>query len=141
MDPLSPIASVLAIAAAATHVAKAISRLRAFGQIPGRVSALKNEVTDLEVVLRQVGHALEQGSSVPATEQATLMQILARTKTVLTNLANALERLTKTCAGSRIKVISRSTIWYREKEVFEGFQRDIRGAKADLNVLLGVSNS
>ena len=142
MDPISPVASVLAIAGAAAQIAKAISRLRAFGQMPARVLALKNEVADLEVVLRQVGQVMQQKSVLPKTEQdESLHQILARAKSLLASLAIALERLAKACEGSRIKTISRSTIWYREKEMFEGFKTDIRAVKASLNVVLGVSSA
>lgn len=140
-DPLSPIASVIAIATAAAQIAKAISRLRAIGEMPGRVYALKNEVTDLEVVLRQVAHALQQNNLVQANEQHSLKPLLTRSKSLLVDLAKALERLAKACTGSKLKVISRSTVWLREKDLFQKFQDDIRAVKANLNTILGVSNS
>lgn len=140
-DPLSVAASVLALATAAAQISKAISRLRHFGEVPGRVYALKNEVSDLEVVLRQVGHALEQKSLAPDNDQGSLEQILARTKGHLADLAKALERVANACAGGKAKIISKSAIWWKEKTLFQGFQENIRSVKGTLNLMLGAANS
>lgn len=140
-DPLSVVASVVALATAAAHISKGISRLRHFGEVPGRVYALKNEISDLECVLRQVGHALEQKSLAPVNEQGSLEQILARTKGHLADLAKALERVANACAGGNCKIISKSAIWWKEKALFQGFQEEIRSVKASLNLVLGAANS
>jgi len=140
-DPLSLAASVIAVATAAAQISKAISRLRHFGEVPGRVYALKNEISDLEVVLRQVGHALEQKSLAPDDGQGSLEQILARTKGHLADLAKALERVANACAGGKVKIISKSAIWLKEKTLFQGFQEDIRSVKATLNLILSAANS
>lgn len=140
-DPLSIAAGILALAAAAAQISKAISRLRHFGEVPGRVYALKNEVSDLEAVLRQIGHALERKSLASDDEQKSLEQILARTKNNLTDLAKALERVANACAGGKVKIISQSAIWWKEKKLFQGFHEDLRTAKATLNLMLGAANS
>lgn len=140
-DPLSVVASVVALATAAAHISKGISRLRHFGEVPGRVYALKNEISDLECVLRQVGHALEQKSLAPVNEQGSLEQILARTKGHLADLAKALERVANAFAGGKCKIISKSAIWWKEKALFQGFQEEIRSVKASLNLMLGAANS
>lgn len=140
-DPLSVAASVLALATAAAQISKAISRLRHFGEVPGRVYALKNEVSDLEAVLRQIRHALEQKSLAPDNEQESLEQILLRTKSHLTDLAKALERVASACAGGKVKIISKSAIWWKEKKLFQGFHEDLRTVKATLNLILGAANS
>ena len=80
MDPLSIIASVLALATAAAQISTAISRLRHLGDVPGKIYALKNEISDLEVVLRQIGQALEQQSLVPDNAHKSLEPLLARTR-------------------------------------------------------------
>ncbi|WEW59246.1 hypothetical protein PRK78_004715 [Emydomyces testavorans] len=140
-DPLSPIASIIAIAVAASQICKAISRLRAFGEVPGRVYSLRNEVTDLEVVLRQVAHALQQNSLAPDTDQKSLRQILERTRGTLVDLAKALERVGNAFVGGKVKIITRSAIWFKEREPFQAFQDDIRAVKESLNIMLGASNS
>lgn len=140
-DPISIAASVFTLAAVAGQLSKAISRLRHFGEVPGRVYALKNDVSDLEVVLRQVGHALEQHSLAPDNDQEPLQQILARTKSHLADLGKALERVANACTGSKVKIISKSAIWWKEKALFQGFQEDIRSVRATLNLMLGAANS
>ena len=112
-----------------------------FGEVPGRVYALKNDISDLEVVLRQVGHALEQHSLAPDKDQGQLQRILSRTKSHLADLGEALERVANACTGSKVKIISKSTIWWKEKARFHSFQEDIRSAKATLNLMLGAANS
>jgi hypothetical protein len=139
-DPVSLVASVLTIAAAASQISKAISRLRAFGEVPGRVYTVKNEVSDLEVVLRHVGHALERETLAAETAQA-LQQTLTRTREHLHNLAKGLERIADACNGSKIKMIKKSHIWAREKELFQKLQEDIHSVKATLTLMVGVSNS
>ena len=141
MDPLSIISGVLALATAAGQISTAISRLRHFGEVPGKIYALKNEISDLELVLRQIGHALEQRSLKPDNAEGSLEQVVARTKDLLANLTKALERVANACAGSKIKVISKSTIWLREKSVFQTFRDDIASVKATLNLMLGAANS
>ncbi|KAL9001538.1 MAG: hypothetical protein Q9169_000113 [Polycauliona sp. 2 TL-2023] len=140
-DPFSIAASIFTLAAAAGQLSKAISRIRHFGEVPGRVYALKNDVSDLEVVLRQVGHALAQESLAADNDREQLQQILLRTRSHLTNLGKALERVAKACEGGKVKILSRSAIWWKEKAVFQGFQEDIRSAKANLNLILGAANS
>ncbi len=142
MDPLSITATVVALAQAAAAIAKAISRLRAFGEVPARVYALKNEVTDLEVVLRQVGFALEDQPPVEADiDPGWLKPILSRTQIHLANLAEALERVARAVEGGKIKVISRTAIWWKEKDLFQRIQGEIHQIKATLTVLLSTSNS
>ncbi len=140
-DPLSVAASVITLATAAAQISKAISRLRHFGEVPGRVYALKNEVSDLEVVLRQVGYALEEKSLASGNEGGSVERILARTKSHLADLAKALERVANACAGGKVKIISKTAIWWKEKTLFQGFHEDIRSVKATLNLMLGTANS
>jgi hypothetical protein len=140
-DPLSLAASIIAIATAAAQISRAISSLRHFGELPQRVYALKNEVSDLEAVLLQINHALEQQTLAANNEHGSLAQILIRTKAHLTDLGKALDRVANACKGSRIKIIAKSAIWLREKTLFQGFQDDIRSVKTTLNLMLGAANS
>ncbi|GFF56429.1 hypothetical protein IFM46972_10511 [Aspergillus udagawae] len=141
MDPLSSIGSVLAIATAAAQICKAISRLRAFGEVPTRVYALRNEVTELEIVLRQIAGLLQQNGLTSDADQESLEVILKRTKDHLASLAETLKRVGHAFDGGKAKFIRRSAIWLNERELFQGLQDDIRAAKANLNILLGASNS
>ena len=142
MDPLSIIASTIALATAAAKISTAISRLRHFGELPGKIYALKNEISDLEVVLRQISQALEQRLLAPDGTHGSLETVLSRTKGHLTDLAEALGRIADACTQSnKIKAISKSTVWYREKVIFQGFRDDIVSVKATLNLILSTANS
>ena len=77
-DPLSLVASVIVIATAAAQISKAIARLRHFGEVPGQVYSLKNEVADLEAVLHHVQHALEQKTWAPESGQESLEDTYSR---------------------------------------------------------------
>ncbi|KAF3920185.1 Ankyrin-1 [Arthrobotrys entomopaga] len=142
MEPIGLVASLLTLAHVANKIGKAISRLRKFGEVPQQVYALKNEVSDLEVVLRQVGQAL-QSNALPANgNQAALESIVGRIKSHLTALGEALDRAGKAAgSGNVYKVLGRAPIWWKWDVQFQKFQTDIRTAKENLNLILGVSNS
>ena len=80
MDPLSITTSVIALATVAAQISKAISKLRHFGEVPGRIYALKNKVSDLELVLRGISRAVEQKSLVLDNAPESLDRVLSRTK-------------------------------------------------------------
>lgn len=99
MDPLSISASVITIAALASHIATAFSDLRTLcKRLPGRVHALSNEVSDLEVVLIQVAKVVEERSCSPIptaeTDYTTLPQLLTQAEEKLTELKLIVDGLT-----------------------------------------------
>lgn len=141
MDPLSIVASVLTLAEAAAQISKAISRLRHFGELPGKIYALKNEVSDLEIVLRRASHALEQESLAADEAYESLDHLLGRTKSRLSDLTKALERIADAFSGPKLKVISKSAIWLKEKETFQDFRDDIGAIKSTLILMLSASAS
>jgi hypothetical protein len=67
--------------------------------------------------------------------------VVARTKGHLADLTKALEQVANACTGSKIKAISKSTIWLREKARFQTFRDDIASVKATLILILGTANS
>ncbi|KAG8625551.1 hypothetical protein KVT40_005952 [Elsinoe batatas] len=131
-DPISIAASVITLAAAAAQISKALSRLRAFGELPEQIHSLKNEVTDLEVVLRQIGHRFQQRIVAPAIEDAPLRKMLSRTKVQLGSLADALERVATACADGKVNLIGRS---------FKSLHGELQAIKASFNLMLSTSNS
>jgi hypothetical protein len=141
-EPISLVASVLAIATAAAQIGKAISRLRAFGEVPKQAYALKNEITDLELVLRQVSAALQQRTISQEPGEESLAPTLARTKAYLSDLAKALDKFALLCADhDNCTAIDRSILRYKGKALLQGFQEKIRAVKESLNLMLGASNS
>jgi hypothetical protein len=140
-DPLSIAASILAIATAAGQITKAVSHLRRLGGVPGRIYALRNEVTDLEVILRHVGQALQQGSLTIVNQHGSLQDVQKRAKTALTDLSITLKRVEDACERSKARVIKRTTVWLREESNLQMLQNDIRAVKETCTLMLGASTS
>lgn len=143
MDPLSITTGILAIATAAAQIPKALSRLRAFGEVPRQLYGLKNEVSDLELVLRQANYASKQRTLLHDPDADSLGVLLDRAKVHLADLVTRLERLAPTVGGSKtgIRAIKKSVIWLREEKSFQRLQLDINQVKTSLSLMLGVSGS
>lgn len=141
MDPLSILASVAGISTAAAQIVNAISSLRHFGELPSRIYAIKNEVSDLQAVLLQIESALRQKTLAPNNAHGSLARILERTNHHLLELGKSLERIGKACNGGRLKYITKSAIWVKEQSLFQRFRNDIRSVKTTLTLMLGASNS
>ncbi|ETN40840.1 uncharacterized protein HMPREF1541_05120 [Cyphellophora europaea CBS 101466] len=138
MDPLSIACSALALAGVAAKIYDAISTLRRIGEVPGKVNVLKQDIKELEGLLRLVSGALNEQSCVPEASQEVLTDALAGAKGSLEKLGQALGRLTDACAGSRIKIISKTTIWIREETVFQRLREDVASVKGTLSNVLGT---
>lgn len=141
MDPLSITVSIIALAEAATKISKLIAELRHFGELPAKIYVLKNEVSDLETVLRQTAQAL-RNQPVPAGKtHESLEPMLARTKDRLVDLADALGRIANSVSGSKLKAIWNTAVWANEKETFQNFRDDISSIKSSLGLMLSASVS
>ena len=141
-DPISVSTGIVTIATAAVQISKAISHLRRLGQVPGQVYAPRNEITDLEVVLRQVATAAEQ-ETLPSSDfrNESFRDMLARAASDLTELSKALERIGRAVEQSRAKGISRTAVWAREKSRLHKLQVSIQTVREAFGVLLGASNA
>ena len=140
MDPLSLTASVIAVATAAAQIGSVFAELRKHCiELPGRLHALNNEVADIEVVLYQVAAVVNDRSSLPASDQTAIPQLLEQAKTKLSELNEIIERLAATC--DRKKAILRASAWRKEQPKLQALQEDIKTVKCNLNIMLGASNS
>ena len=140
MDPLSLTAGVIAVATVAAQIGSVFAELRTHCiELPGRLHALNNEVADIEVVLYQVAAAVNDRSSLPASDQTAIPQLLKQAKTKLSELNDIIERLAATC--DRKKVILRASAWRKEQPKLQALQEDIKTVKCSLNIMLGASNS
>ena len=139
-DPLSLAASVIAVATVAAQISKAITKLRVFNELPGRLQALKNEITDLEVVLHHMHSLVEERKVMPRADQASLVSLLERANLKLRELATVIDRIGVSCVGGG-KLVNRAASWWKEKPRVQALQDDIREVKGNLNILLGASNS
>ena len=139
-EPLSLVASIIAVATVAAQITSTLSKLRVICELPGRLHALSNELTDLQVVLRHVGTTVDDGTAQPSEEKETILQLLQRAESKLSELNVIIQRLTVSCV-SKGKCVVRAATWWKEKPQLQALQEDLHEIKASLNMLLGVSNS
>ena len=98
MDPLSLTASVIAVATLASQIAGAVADLRNLCKhLPGRLHALGNEVSDMELVLREVAKVSEERShasfSTAETDQTTIPQLVKKAETSLNEVKTIIRSL------------------------------------------------
>ena len=140
MDPLSVVASVIAIATVAGQVGKAFAELRKdCSELPGRLHALSNEVADIEFVLHQVAVVLKERNCLSDSDRASIPTLLVQAEAKLTDLKRILDRLADN--GARRRVLLRASAWRKWYPRLQALQVDIRAIKCSLNILLGSSNS
>ncbi|KAF7939982.1 uncharacterized protein EAE98_000109 [Botrytis deweyae] len=145
MDPLSVTASVIAVAALAGQIGSALSELRALcKQLPGRLHALSNEISDIEVVLYQVGRVVEERSKssvqISRTDTISIPKILQRAELKLKELKTIIDRLTALTTKNGV-IIFQIRLWQKEQSKIQSLQEEIREIKSSFNVILGASNS
>ena len=138
-EPLSLAASIIAVATVAAQITSTISKLRVLCELPGRLHALSNEVTDLQVVLRHVSSVID-GTAQPDDQKEIILRLLQQAKSKLEELNVIIQRLTVSCAGGG-KFVVRAATWWKEKPRLQALQEDLHGVKASLNIILGVSHS
>lgn len=145
MDPLSVTASVIAVATLAAQIGSALSELRTLcKQLPGRLHALSNEVSDIEVVLYQVARVVEERShsSIPIShaDKTTIPHILRKAEVKLNELKEVIDRITK-LPTKNAAIVFKVRLWRKEQSRIQILQEDIKEIKSSLNVILGASNS
>lgn len=150
MDPLSVIASCIAIATLAAKTCEAFDRLRNnIKVLPGRIHALNNEVADLELVLREVATVFserQQASLVSDKDEANIPVLLADVRAKLLKLKEIVDRLTELVVArpsphSKLASFLNGREFTKEQPGLALLQEDIRTVKCSLNILLGASNS
>ncbi|KAJ6024675.1 ankyrin repeat containing protein [Penicillium herquei] len=141
MDPLSFTASLLAVATLAAKVTTALSDLRHVGELPGRLHAINNEVTDLEVILRQIGSKFTDAQPSPLDGNPdSLPDVLRRAESKLRELDAIVARLVRSCVGNG-KFLVRAKVWLTEKPKLQALQEELHDIKATLNLILGLVHS
>ena len=143
MDPLSITASIIGIVAAAASTARAFEELRLLCKtLPGRLHALSNEVSDLELVLRQVASVVEKRTGDPAIKEQEphIRHLLDGAGSKLRELRTIVEALTNIAKTTKIPVFQ-AYAWRKNQPRLQVLQEDIKTVKCSLNIMLGASNS
>lgn len=141
MDPLSITASVIAIATLASQTCSAFSDLRSLCEsLPGRLHAVNNEVADLNLVLYEISVLVENRACFPESKLSAIPHLLHQAETKLVEIRNIVIQLTLSCRSSR-NPIARVHSWRKDQSRLQALQEDVRTVKANLNIMLGASNS
>lgn len=143
MDPLSITASAITVAGIASATCTAFADLRSLCKsLPGRLHALNNEVTDIEVVLVQVAKVFKERacSTISEKQQEAVPRLLDQAKAKLSELQIIVQQLTNYCHRSKILVFQ-AHAWRKEQPKLKALQDDIKIIKCNLNIMLGASNS
>ena len=146
MDPLSIIASSVAIATLAAQTCRAFAALRSKAKgLPGRMHALNNEVADLELVLNEVAAVFKERDStlLIESETANIPRLLELARGKLLELKLILERLGRSMEGSNSKLSPFINLLDLRKEQprLGELQEELKSVRCNLNVMLGASNS
>ena len=105
MDPLSITASVIGIVAAAASTGRAFEELRRLCKtLPGRLHALSNEVSDIELVLHQVATVVEKRTGDPAVkeQEQSIRHLLDQAGSKLHELRTIVETFTNLAKTTKI---------------------------------------
>lgn len=141
MDPLSISASVVALLGAADGVSRGLRKLLKLRGVPDLILALNNEVSDLQLLLNEVGSLVKTNEGVglhfpkPAGVHS-LPRILERIQAKLSNLDVVLRRFSANGPNLSAKVL-----WLKEEPNVLRIRNELGSLKQDLTTALGLSSS
>lgn len=143
MNLLSIMESITSIATVAASTARAFEKLRELcNPLPGRLHALGNEISDIELILHQVALLVEQhtGRTPLEGQQAHILHLLDQAGPRLEEMRLIIDTLigfAKTAETS----IFRTHAWRENQPRLRALQEDIKTIKCSLNIMLGASDS
>ena len=144
MDPLSISASIIAVISLAATTGNCFVDLRSTCKtLPGRLHALSNEVSDLELVLCQVAAIVEKRAQDPILrdQQENIPHLLKQAGAKFEELTKIVRKLTEQSSASTKIPLFKLAAWRRDQPRLLALQEEIKTIKCSLNVVLGASNS
>lgn len=109
-EALGIAASVVTLTALAAKVNSAFHEFRAVQELPARLFALDNEVTDFQVVLRHVSTVLTEREPPPDDVLAKVSAKLKRAENLLMDIDESIRHVDQNCVRGK-KFISRAAVW------------------------------
>ncbi|KAL8992840.1 MAG: hypothetical protein Q9169_006800 [Polycauliona sp. 2 TL-2023] len=131
MDPLSISASVVTLLGVADGVSRGLRKLIRLPGVPDLILALNNEVSDLQLLLDEVGTLVQEARSV-----RSLPRILERIQAKLNHLDVVLRRFSATGPKWSARVL-----WLKEEPNVLRIRIELGILKQDLTTALGLSSS
>ena len=151
MDPLSLIASIIAILGVGGQAAKAVRKLAALKGAPDLVLALNNEISDLHLVVLAIQDVFQrqQNSGRPfpnnqvdeVSVNTSVTNSLRQAKEILIELEALHNRLNTSASGSSGSTTFNKVAWLREQRKVRKAQEDLRNVRLKLAAALGILNS
>ena len=144
-DPLSIIASIIAVIGAAEGVTKTFQKIKNIRKAPSELLALINEVSDLRIVLANTESHLNQNAvtskSQPLNHLQHLAVLLQRAKNQLLQLDELTQyRLIKADSRLESMKVSRRE-WATSKDTIENFRRSLRDIRLNIIGQMSVLNA
>ena len=147
MDPLSIIASCIAIGSLVVETGQAIVDLRALiEELPQRLCAVKNEINDIGLVVSQIQEFAErrqrfQEKIFEATD-CDVTDLLEKVQINLTTLQIIISGLAAACSKEASKTgFLRARAWKQKHPKIEQVQREMASIKSTLSVVLQAANT
>ena len=135
MDPLSIIASCIAVAGAGGTAIKGLRKLRDITRIPHVLLTVINEVADLTMVVQNINltfQAYQDSANIPRASMAIIDQLLDRAQATLLELDQVLNyRLLQSPKPSGEITFSRSA-WILEEHRVHRLQSRLRTTRLDI---------
>ena len=147
MDPLSIIASCIAIGALVKQTSKEISDLRTLiDELPQRLCTVKNEVNNIGLVVSQVKEFAERRqryqSRIFEVADCDVTDLLEKAQINLTTLQIILSGLTAACRKEGNKLgFMRARAWKQKHPQVEQVQREMATINSSLSVVLQAAHS
>ena len=149
MDPLSVIAGCIAIGTLVVQTGQAIADLRALiDELPQRLCAVKNEISNIGLVISQVQEFAERRRRFHArvfeAAGCDVSDLLEKAHSNLTTLQIIISELTAACRkeGNRHRpAFARARVWKQWHPQIERVQREVASIKSSLSVVLQAANS
>ena len=140
MDPLSVTASIIAILQLTSSATKAFQDLRFLCKsLPGRLHALSNEVSDIDLVLQEVGSIAKDRStdSIFRANNSSLEKILKQAFNRLSEVNSIVLRLIEVSQSARSSLFA-AHAWKKNQPRLQSLQEELQTIKCNLNILLGT---
>ena len=161
-DPLSLVASIVAVVGVGGQVAKAVKKLASLKGAPDIILALNNEITDLHLVVLAIEDVFQKhcssGVPFPGNRAGDIHVDAAVTKalqfakdktveleTLYQQIAPALStpggtsKVNKTMQSRIPKLVK--NVWIQEQRRVKQIQQDLHSARLKLTAALGILNS
>ena len=143
MDPLSVIASCIAVAGAAKTAVRGVSKLKGLRNLPDILLAVVNEVADLALVVQEIKLSFQQfqhTSSVPANIFSTINQRLDRAQATLLELDQVVNYSLLLPPKDNGDIVVSHSAWIRKEGHVHRLQERLRTIRLDITTTFAALN-